>query len=220
MRRAPLEPDRPTSDPLWEGFLEDGDALYLPRGCWHEASAVGGPSLHLTIGIRRRTGVDFLRWLAAELRATPAIRRDLPRFAGEGDLESHAQELRTAVLGALTDEAITSFLRDNDAAAPAVPETSLPWSVLPAPLGDGQDAVVKLIAPRAVLEHQDDGIALSADRRRWRFHPSVAPILELMLDGQPRPVRELQEAAPAVKPEAVVELLAELVVDGLLSADY
>src|SRR5678815_2778342 len=42
-REHPLEHDpetapAPTGAPIWEGVLEDGDALYLPRGWWHVAT--------------------------------------------------------------------------------------------------------------------------------------------------------------------------------------
>ena len=39
-------------------MLEDGDALYVPRGCWHDVSAVGEESLHLTLGFNPANGID------------------------------------------------------------------------------------------------------------------------------------------------------------------
>jgi ribosomal protein L16 Arg81 hydroxylase len=54
---------RPPRRTIWAGVLSPGDVLYLPRGWWHDAAAIGEPTLHLTFGIRNKTGVDFFEWL-------------------------------------------------------------------------------------------------------------------------------------------------------------
>ena len=55
-RKYPLAVDvEPTVEkpdaPLWEGMLEDGDLLYIPRGWWHVATPLDEPTLHLTVGV-------------------------------------------------------------------------------------------------------------------------------------------------------------------------
>ena len=55
---------KPTHEPLWEGTLEDGDLLYIPRGWWHVAEALAEPTVHLTVGVHNRTGLDFLHRLS------------------------------------------------------------------------------------------------------------------------------------------------------------
>ncbi|MHB2034764.1 MAG: JmjC domain-containing protein, partial [Gemmatimonadaceae bacterium] len=62
---ASPEPPRPTM-PRWTGTLTPGDVVYMPRGCWHLAVSVDEPSLHLTIGVARRTVLDYLRWLVPQ----------------------------------------------------------------------------------------------------------------------------------------------------------
>jgi len=42
-------PPPPSDPPAWEGILNDGDVLYIPRGWWHEAFPLNEPSLHLTV---------------------------------------------------------------------------------------------------------------------------------------------------------------------------
>ena len=53
---SPLFPSRsekpPQASPRWEGTMRPGDMLYIPRGWWHDACAMGEPTLHLTFGIR------------------------------------------------------------------------------------------------------------------------------------------------------------------------
>jgi len=76
-RRGRQEPaPRPTYAPE-QITLEAGDVLYLPRGYWHAALGLGGPSLHLTVGLSRKTGADLLHWLADEAMLDDAVRADL-----------------------------------------------------------------------------------------------------------------------------------------------
>jgi hypothetical protein len=70
--------------PRLECKLSPGDVLYVPRGHWHEATAQDEASLHLTMGIYARTGIDFLRWLVDELREDVRWREAFPlTFARE-----------------------------------------------------------------------------------------------------------------------------------------
>ncbi len=81
LQRDVALPDRPEAEPIDDFLLDDGDVLYLPRGHWHDVSAIGEESLHLTIGFNRATGVDLVAWLADRLRSEELFRDDLPRFA-------------------------------------------------------------------------------------------------------------------------------------------
>src|SRR5580658_1997142 len=54
----------PTSAPIWDALLADGEMLYLPRGWWHVAIPIDEPTLHLTVGIFKPTGTDIVRWVA------------------------------------------------------------------------------------------------------------------------------------------------------------
>lgn len=64
--------------------MSKGDLMYIPRGVWHEASTTSEPSLHLTVGVHCRTGVDLLLWAANQLAEVEEARRNLPKHWGEG----------------------------------------------------------------------------------------------------------------------------------------
>ncbi len=68
----------PPTIPRLECTLAPGDVLYIPRGHWHEATAQIEPSMHLTLGIYARTGIDFLSWLTNELREDVRWRETFP----------------------------------------------------------------------------------------------------------------------------------------------
>jgi ribosomal protein L16 Arg81 hydroxylase len=77
--------------------LSKGDLMYIPRGLWHEASTTSEPSLHLTVGVHCRTGVDLLLWAASQLSEIEEARRNLPKHWGEGQ-GSQLQATETAAL--------------------------------------------------------------------------------------------------------------------------
>ena len=70
-RKYPLTRDvepatRKPDTPLWEGMLEDGGLLYIPRGWWHVATPLDEPTLHLTVsGLNNPNGADLLSWFVA-----------------------------------------------------------------------------------------------------------------------------------------------------------
>lgn len=76
---------------LAEVEMTPGDVLYLPRGQYHDALAVDGASLHLSFGITRATGLDFMSLLGAALVDEPLLREELPHF---DDVEATARYLQ------------------------------------------------------------------------------------------------------------------------------
>jgi cupin superfamily protein len=58
--RLDANPDHTCPDAtVWEGVLEAGHALHVPRGWWHTVCGTGEVSLHLTFGFTRTTGIDW-----------------------------------------------------------------------------------------------------------------------------------------------------------------
>lgn len=86
-RVAPLyrdaEPNTaPSEDIVWSGTMRPGDVMHIPRGYWHQATRTDrsdGHSLHVTFGMTKRTGVDWLTWLADHSREHEPFRHDLDR---------------------------------------------------------------------------------------------------------------------------------------------
>ena len=66
-------------------WLTKGDLLYIPAETWHRAIALDGPSVHLTFGARRQTGLTFLRWLGGVLAGNPAFHEMTTQLEGEGE---------------------------------------------------------------------------------------------------------------------------------------
>lgn len=75
----------PEAEPYLTCCLNPGDVLYIPRGHWHYGVAQDRPSLHITLGIECRIGVDFLYWLVKELAQREEWRKNMPLIRGDDD---------------------------------------------------------------------------------------------------------------------------------------
>jgi ribosomal protein L16 Arg81 hydroxylase len=83
----------PNREPYLSCILNPGDVLYIPRGHWHYAVALDQPSLHLTLGVHNKTGIDFIEWLVNELRKKEDWRQNLPLPIEADTINSHINSL-------------------------------------------------------------------------------------------------------------------------------
>ena len=84
---------RAEEEPLLDEVLHPGDALYLPRGYLHSATALGGVSAHLTVGVHVVTRYALLEALVESLADDPELRRTLPLGVDVADPEQIAGHL-------------------------------------------------------------------------------------------------------------------------------
>jgi ribosomal protein L16 Arg81 hydroxylase len=90
--------------PALDAVLEPGDALYLPRGWLHAATALGGVSAHLTVGVHVVTRFALVEALTALVAQDPRLRASLPLGIDVADpaaLAPHLDAVREALTGAL-----------------------------------------------------------------------------------------------------------------------
>ncbi|CAN7320452.1 hypothetical protein LJR219_001700 [Phenylobacterium sp. LjRoot219] len=217
-RRGPQPPASPPQDPRELAVLEPGDVLYLPRGYWHAAVGLGGPTMHLTIGLTRKSASDFLHWLADDLLGAAEIRADLPFEAGERAIGARI----AAVLGRLAQaepQALARrYRRHVEAMLVQRPALSFPdIGAEDAPLAP--DRRLRLAAGPARLERTDAAVVLS-----WRgVEFSLAPALEApvrrMLAGEAVTCAAFAAAAPTHAEAEVQALLREMVRRGAFAID-
>lgn len=118
-----------------ETLLKPGDCLYLPRGYLHAATALGGVSTHLTLGIHVWTRFALAQQLVHQALRTladdPVMRASLPLGVEVSDAAEMRQDfdvvaavLADAVEHADLDQMSESLLHDarsNQRAAPIGP---------------------------------------------------------------------------------------------------
>ncbi|WP_460934591.1 cupin domain-containing protein [Phycicoccus ginsengisoli] len=108
--RGAVEEAAASTEPLLETTFRPGDCLYLPRGYLHSATALGGTSIHLTIGVhawtRRHVADQLVRAAVArasrgpDLRSALAVGTDL---VGSGPDHAVVEAVRQALLTALAE---------------------------------------------------------------------------------------------------------------------
>ena len=223
-RRYPLPKDvapdlgRP-EDPLWEGMLQDGDLLYIPRGWWHVATPLDEPTLHLTIGIHNPTGVDLLSWFLDRLRISEDVRRDLPRFASPEEQAAFLDRLRETFLHGWRPDLLQLYWEDMDAKAEPRPRFSLPWSanqdVLP-PAGFPFQLKWNATRPIGLKRNGNHEFEIACHGRKWRFAEPARLILELLSEKNHCSADELYGAvSDRLDARTVRVFLGELVSSGL-----
>jgi hypothetical protein len=75
---------------------------------------------------------------------------------------------------------------------------------------------VRLASRRGTVNEENGQVVLSAQGRRWRLAPVVAPVLDRLADHEPVTVKELHRLAPEISEEALMPLLRRLMDDGAL----
>ncbi len=101
-RQHPLRPDiepaaKPEGPIYWEGILNDGEAIFMPRGWWHVAYPLNEPCMHLTVSIVSHTGVDFMKWVAEQMRISVDVRKNLPVHESPAEQDSYVNTLRNQI---------------------------------------------------------------------------------------------------------------------------
>lgn len=123
----------PCAEPTWDQVLQQGDALYLPRGCWHLAIPIGEPTVHLTVAVVRPNGLDYVAWLTRSLRREVLLRRALPR-SNSSEADAYERSVRELIIACASKPgALELFRRDLVRVAAAVrtaPRFGLPWSAM------------------------------------------------------------------------------------------
>ncbi|MDF7776306.1 cupin domain-containing protein [Sphingomonas sp. AOB5] len=203
-------PARPTGPPLWDGMLEDGDALYIPRGWWHMAWPVDEPSLHLTFTTVQPNGIDLARWVAATLRRHAELREDLPALDDAAGQAARIASLRTLMSEALSDDLIATFRRQWEA-------ESFPRTRVNLPGGPYQQLAALTDASKVRLggAHKLAFATIGANAefvaggKLYVVPADLVPALALLSDTAAVPVSEL---VAQVKPERAADLRKALAV--------
>jgi len=190
--------------PLLEVTLSPGDCLYLPRGYLHAATALGGVSTHITLGVHPWTGRHLADDLAAAaVRRTSedeAVRQSLPApldLTSEG-FTARAELVRTALKAAI-DEVSVQELARLLAARATRSQRAAPVGVLAQvraadALADGQDVLLRRHL-RAQLSVSDDGSAWLESRAGALGLEAVdVPAVEQLLAAGGAQVAELGRA--------------------------
>ncbi len=185
--------NRTSSDEvIWSGTLGTGDVMHIPRGYWHQATRTGhgdGFSLHVTFGFVKRTGVDWLTWLADHSREDDLFRHDLDRWGSPAEWSTQEDELAAAASRLVASRSPSDFLTAREYEQPPHRQVAT-FGVFGAPT-----AVVCVTEFPPRLEWHGEKVDVLAAGKKITFAVKAAPALHRLLSGQPVGLAETTAAA-------------------------
>lgn len=190
--------------------LEPGDVLYLPRGYWHAAVGLGGPTMHLTIGLTRKSAADLLHWLADDLLAAVEVRADLPFEAGDPAVADRIAQVLKRLAEADPSDLARRYRRHVEAMLVQRPALSFPDIGLDDALL-GPDRALALAAGPARLTRRDQALVLSWRGVELTVSPLLEPLLRRMLEGEAVRCAAFAAAAPETTPAELQAFLREMI---------
>jgi hypothetical protein len=201
--------NEPAGNSCWENLLRQGDALYVPRGCWFGA-APGG--VQVCFDIENPTGADLLDWLVQKVKQHEVFQSDIPRFADPATKADYAEGLRTVLAQALSGPALFEGFRRQ--ANLKVPPKHTSWSAI-----TPDDHLITVLTPRKIRIKRADGetILLVAIGKRLAFPHDSAPMLHYLADQAPVAVAEFYRTFECeFDREELADLLAVLGNEGII----
>jgi ribosomal protein L16 Arg81 hydroxylase len=181
------------NDPIIDCLLSSGDVLYIPRGHWHAAKAKNEQSLHITIGIDARTGIDFMRWLTNELRDDISFRECFPLvFDDEVNKQEyyhnlhfkHFDKLRSLLIEKLNKNSIfDNYARYYLATSKSFEEFYFPYSTDTSNLCLSSSSLFQRYENQEFFIESDEQkvvTTLNIQKQCHRFSAEVEPILKFI----------------------------------------
>lgn len=188
-RIAPTDRDaepntEPSTEIVWTGTLTAGQVMHIPRGWWHQATRTGsgpGYSLHATLGLTQRTGIDYLTWITDQARTDAHFRQNL----GQHPAADQHQQLAEATANLLREHSPADFL-----AARRREDTPIRHATTFGIFGSPRSVVCVTSFPPELNIHDDVVIVLAAGKK-ITIPATALPALHALLSGHPVNLAEL-----------------------------
>jgi ribosomal protein L16 Arg81 hydroxylase len=207
--------NRPPNEPYWEGDVKAGDLLYIPGGWWHEALAVSGPTLHVSVSLHATNGITVLNAMLSELREDELVRTPLPRFASKAEQRRYMSRLRGAVDRKMRGLTVKSLIEKMDADARARNRLSMPWNWAPENEAIAAHAWIHWLPPRLVVV-RETGAQFNFDSmgNEFAFSLDFLPMFRDLIARRKARFSELCSRHPQLPVE---KILLQLVTFGLVA---
>jgi len=200
-------------NPELERVLRPGEALYIPRGWWHVADPTGEPTLHLSVSLKSRTGIDYVQWLSRALESEELLREPLLR-----GLERETQQARIVrrLAELVRPESIEMFLAQDASRTTRKPSLGLPWSIGGKPKKLENEEILRWIPTRTSIEEADH-TTIRSGGRTWKFSEHAASVLRALIDSDVVHMSSLVGQSRDERwPNLVTRLVTNLLREGLI----
>ncbi|MDQ1177764.1 JmjC domain-containing protein [Microbacterium sp. SORGH_AS_0421] len=214
-------PEHGDSDPrncpegaLLDTVLKPGDVLHVPRGWWHTVRGAGDKSIHLTFAFTRKTGLDYIRWLAWKSIADPRVRQSLDRWGSESSRQSQTLDVLRAFSEIASKFSVDDFFEEERAAVDGWQASSFPWSVTEDGLA-GSVSVRLLAVFKPVLSRNESSVFFTFAGEKVTLPLAYTPAVEFIWRNESATVTEIAEGS-RMPQTAVANLVKNLERIGLL----
>lgn len=188
------DPARCPQTVVFEKTLEPGDVIHVPRGWWHTVRGGGESSLHLTFAFTRRTGYDWLRWVAFRALHDVDVRESLARAGSHEEQEAQVERIVTAFVNEAKDLTLQDFFDAERRGAGGRDIAGLPWDVLEArPPAESVVELATVLPPR--LDVRDEQVVLTAADQEFALPLAHRPACEVLVEERRLGIGELAERA-------------------------
>jgi ribosomal protein L16 Arg81 hydroxylase len=210
----------PAGIPVWDGVLEDGGTLYIPRGWWHVACPLDEPSLHLTVGLAHPTGQDMLEWFVNQLKAIVEARMDVPHLKSSQEQHAWIAMMRDRIVDAWSDDVVARFMEFQDTLPLARPNVHLPGTaarhIVLAP-----ETRLRLASGRRLSfdDTRGDDVSFLVQGKRWACAASLVPALARLNYLRGESIADLCAEVPSAAAPELKLLLSALAMRGVVSVE-
>jgi ribosomal protein L16 Arg81 hydroxylase len=178
----------PNEDSIYlDCVLEQGDVLYVPKGHWHEVIAEGDElSVHLTLAMFIRTGIDFLSWITNELREIPLFRSSFPLTTDdETKSKKHIIEMNTALNNILNQPDIyDTFMQSRFANFKNRTVFNYPYHIFENSFEQNKNSqIIKSLTP-VHISTTNDQIIITAPRTLIKFPIELKKAIEYIYNSK------------------------------------
>lgn len=195
--------------------LAPGDVLFIPRGEPHAAAVSAGCSVHLTIGLRSETGIDFFKYIHKKASQDPLLRMNLPRKVLDEQSDAHEAALKRRLHQLIDAASMSQFLQEGDLSRSPAVQTAVSGAL------PQIDHILRLTLRRRVpLPDIAPGggpqsVTIGGEARR--LSPTSIDVIRWLFDHDPATLRALHAGlAPRRGQDSIETALRELLRFGFL----
>jgi JmjC domain len=197
--------------------LAPGDVLFIPRGEPHAAAVLAGRSVHLTIGLRSETGIDFFAYIQKKAAQDVLFRMDLPRHTTHEHSDAHEAALKQRLHQLIDATSMWRFMHEGDIARSPAVQTTVSGIV------PQMEDVLRLTLRRRVplpdvRKGEPQLVTIGGEARR--LLPASVDALRWLFDHDPATLRALHASlTPHHEQSSIESALHELTRFGFLVVD-
>ncbi len=217
-RRAAVA-EAAAAEPLIDTVLEPGDALYLPRGFLHAATALGEVSGHLTIGVQPLTRALLAEQTLHQLGDDLELRRSLPMgvdLTDPGVLHDELKAMKEALHAAVdrlgAEEVAAAVGRHLAGTTRPRPVSPIAQVAAADALEPGHTVAAREGLPHTLRTREDGRLLLGALSKTITLPAPMADALRVLLAGDPVTVGSL----PGLDDQERLVLVRRMLREGLV----